>query len=165
MSKPAGKLLFALTIILFMVYSSASVLTMAQGEDINISVEYTFGEKIEFSGKLADDKQIDGIVLFIKVKGENKTRSEVPNLTEGSDFELSYDLKEQPIRAYSEITYWLEVTLKNGEVLKRNQEDIRLLLDRIKTLEDKPGMEAYQEMFSGILEELGQAKPGHKGEK
>jgi len=64
-----------------------------------------------------------------------------------------------------EIALIIRKLIKNGDVLKRNQEDIRLLLTRIKTLEDKPGMEAYQEMFSGILQELGLAKPEHKVEK
>ena len=128
MTSPTSRL--HLVLILILLSLSAYTTSLAQGNDGEIEVDYTFGEKFEFQGKLPDDIQIESVVIFIKVKGEHETRSGVPDVTSEGDFTMLYDITDQPIRSFSEITYWLEATLENGEVLilgedKFNYEDDR----------------------------------------
>lgn len=89
-----------------------------QGEQVKISHEYSFGENIHFQAHLDEEVQIKNIDLFIKVEGvgDTKTESAVVN----DELEISYDLDltRQPIRAYSEIVYWYEITLLDGGILK-----------------------------------------------
>lgn len=60
-----------------------------------------------------------------------------------------------------EIALIIRKLIKNRDALSRIQEEMSLLKKRLKDLEDKPGMAAYQEMFTGILRELGHAKDEH----
>jgi len=62
-----------------------------------------------------------------------------------------------------EIALIIRKLIKNRDALSRSQEEISLLHKRVKALEEKPGMAAYQEMFYSILQELGHAKDEHRG--
>lgn len=121
MSIQSSRLWQTILILLFAMTPYAGTIVMAQEEDIKTNASYTFGESIDFHGKLPQNIQIESILLFIKVEGEAHTRSGEPNITENGEFAMSYNLKDRPIRAYSDITYWVEVTLKSGEVLKSGE--------------------------------------------
>jgi septal ring factor EnvC (AmiA/AmiB activator) len=62
-----------------------------------------------------------------------------------------------------EIALIIRKLIKSRDALNHSQEEISLLHKRVKALEEKPGMAAYQEMFSSILRELGHAKDEHRG--
>ncbi len=62
-----------------------------------------------------------------------------------------------------EIALIIRKLIKNRDALNHSQEEISLLHKRVKALEEKPGMAAYQEMFSSILRELGHARDEHRG--
>jgi len=64
-----------------------------------------------------------------------------------------------------EIALIIRKLIKNRDAISRSQEEIRLLGNRVKALEDKPEMAAYQEMFTNILRELGHAKEEDRKEK
>jgi hypothetical protein len=90
----------------------------AQWEQFETSHEYGFGEYIHFRAQFTKEQPINNVDLFIMVEGVGDTRTEKAAVN--NQFEISYDLDliRQPIRAFSEITYWYEVTLLDGEVLK-----------------------------------------------
>lgn len=132
MSKGAGKLYLTIVIVLFSMSSFASTTVRAQQEDDDIPFQYIFGEYIDFRGELAEDLQIERLLLFIKVEGENQTRSGEANITDGGEYTMRYDLAEQPIRAYSEVTYWLEATLQNDDALEFDKQTFQYVDDRFE---------------------------------
>jgi general secretion pathway protein A len=64
-----------------------------------------------------------------------------------------------------EIALIIRKLIKSKDALNRTRDHISVLEKRVKALEDKPGMAAYQEMFYNILQELDNAKEEHKGEQ
>ena len=130
MSNRSGVLFLTFLIVLFSISSYSGRTAMAQEEDIAIDVHYAFGEYIDFQGELPRDIQVESIVLFIEVEGEAQTRSGVPGVTEKGEFNMRYDLTDQPFRAYSEITYWIEVTMKNGDVVEFSKQPLQYEDDR-----------------------------------
>lgn len=90
----------------------------AQWEQFETSNEYSFGEYIHFRAYFTEEQPINSVDLFIQIEGVGDTRAETADVS--NQFEISYDLDltRQPIRAFSEIIYWYEITLLNGEVFK-----------------------------------------------
>lgn len=103
---------------LLMVSIGENVLAAFQGEQFKTSHEYIFGEYIHFRASSEDDLPIDNVDLFIQVEGVGDTRIEPAVVNDRSEISFDYDLTHQPIRAYSKIIYWYEITLTDGEKIK-----------------------------------------------
>ncbi|MGD9093957.1 MAG: peptidase MA family metallohydrolase, partial [Anaerolineales bacterium] len=132
MFKCTGRLWITFLIMLLSISSAGAISGFAQKEDIETNVQYTFGEYIDFQGVLPQGIQAERVVIFIKAAGENQTRTGEPNMTDEGEFEMRYDLRDQPIRAYSKIIYWIEVTTTDGDVIELGRESFDYEDDRFK---------------------------------
>jgi hypothetical protein len=132
MSKYTGRLWLTILILLLSISSAGTISGFAQEENIVPNVHYTFGEYIDFQGLLPQDMQVERVVIFIKAAGETQTRTAEPNVTDEGEFEMRYDLRDQPIRAYSKITYWLEVTTADGDVVEFDKQSFEYEDDRFE---------------------------------
>jgi hypothetical protein len=77
--------------------------------------EYRFGENILFQGKLQSDAPVQEVLLLV----QNGPDAEVQVLPASLDLEgnlnVEFNLQDSPLRAFSNIDYWFQVTLQNGE--------------------------------------------------
>lgn len=90
----------------------------AQTSDFPVSAWYTFGEKITFNGVLPLGSRVDSATLYFLAEGELKTRSGVATVDRAGQVRYVANLADDPIRAFSTVAYWFEVTLKNGQAVK-----------------------------------------------
>ncbi len=90
----------------------------AQGEQLDTSYEYSFGEYIHFRAHLIEETPIKDVTLYIQVEGMGDTRTEPATVNNPNEISYDLDLTNQPIRAYSEITYWYEISFPDGKVFK-----------------------------------------------
>jgi hypothetical protein len=88
--------------------------------DIQISgndYRYTFGSEITFQATLNSKVPIKEVLLVLQPEGSSTTEVSQGTLYENGLVISKYDLGANPIRAYSRVDYWYQVTLTNGETL------------------------------------------------
>ena len=90
----------------------------AQAGDILISVQYTFGEEITFRGEIPAGVSVESATLFFVAEGELQTRTGAPTWDNRGQLLYTADLTQSPMRAFSTVVYWFEVTESGGRVLK-----------------------------------------------
>lgn len=106
----------ALNFILVSLFASLlHVPAQAQAEAIRISVRYTFGQKITFMGELPADMKIVSARFFYQAQGEANTRAGVAEASDSGLLTHEVDLTQIPLRAFSTVLYWLEVTFPDGK--------------------------------------------------
>jgi hypothetical protein len=77
-------------------------------------VEYTFGGQVTLRANIASDAPISSVQVFLRSRGDTETYT-------GSAFfnnnEIIYqhDLTTEPLRAFSHIEYWFQITPKSGD--------------------------------------------------
>ena len=89
-----------------------------------INAEYTFGGEITFTARLQGDTTPAQMLVFMQVEGEPATRSAAASLETPGESVLVYDLSQQPVRAFSTITYWLEAVTVSGETLTSPRQEL-----------------------------------------
>lgn len=109
----------ALLIATLLFFSSQPVLGMAQSQVTGATVEYTFGGEVIFKARLASDVPVQEVLLFFKSPGDTSTEVVPANLQpqgEGT-YEISYvyDQRNQPLRAFSEVSYRYQVKDQQGQ--------------------------------------------------
>ena len=87
----------------------------AQVELVSMSAESEFGEKITFAGKFKGGTLIQDALLFFKIEGDSSTQSGAASIAPGGKINYKHIFAENPIRVFSNIEYWFELTLNNGE--------------------------------------------------
>lgn len=87
----------------------------AQGQDINLEAEYLFAEQLVFQGEIPEGLPVVKVVIFFQVEAEIHTRSLDVSISDFGDFSATYNLAEQPIRAFSQVDFWVEATLADGQ--------------------------------------------------
>jgi hypothetical protein len=107
---------FAVTNLL--IFSLTPSLARAQSQDISTSVKYVFGESIEFTGKMQANTPLSSAKLFYQAEGEPETRSGDVKWDGRGQLTSTVDMIKTPVRAFSDIRYWFEVTLTGGQDLK-----------------------------------------------
>ena len=90
----------------------------AQTGEFPVRARYTFGEQITFTGVLPLGSKTESATLFFLAQGELKTRSGTATVDSAGQVRYVANLDDDPIRAFSTVAYWFEVTLKNGQTLK-----------------------------------------------
>ncbi len=76
-----------------------------------------FGRQIEFRGEYLGDDAPQSAVLFYQVEGLPETHSGAATIAANGDLSYGLNLTQQPIRAFSEVKFWFELTTANGEKL------------------------------------------------
>lgn len=90
----------------------------AQAGEILTSVQYTFGEEITFRGEIPAGVSVESATLFFVAEGELQTRTGAPTWDNRGQLLYTADLTQSPMRAFSTVVYWFEVTERGGRVLK-----------------------------------------------
>ena len=108
-------------------------------QEIELQVEYSFGERLIFSGKIPEEMPVLRAVIFLQVEAELHTRSLEADISDFGDFAGVYDLVQQPIRAFSQVDYWVEATLANGDSYTSPQRSFFYTDNRYQWLERKAG--------------------------
>jgi len=77
------------------------------------SVNYEFGERINFRVRVKAASSLQRVDLFIRPAGENTRVVRVEPIVEDI-IRTSYDLIQHPLRPFSQVVYWYHVTLTDG---------------------------------------------------
>jgi len=117
MSGFSRKWVLILQINLLLIATLAIVPVLAQVEQVEASADYEYGAEISFTGKFTSKIPIEKAQLFFRVGSASDTRSGEAALSADGTFTYVYDLTEDPIRAFSPIEYWFELTLAGGETV------------------------------------------------
>jgi hypothetical protein len=78
------------------------------------SVEYKFGESITFHASVQSDVKVQSVLFFYQVEGDPNTVSNVVTVDASGKISNTINLAEVPLRAFSRINYWYEITPQNG---------------------------------------------------
>ena len=105
---------------------------------VDIQISHIFGEQIDLQAKVETDDPIEQILVYIQP--EKNGPLTIEPLTPTSDGEIYYifDLTQNHVRAFSELSIWFEVTLEDGtsyssETIKYTYEDNRFEWQSIQT--------------------------------
>lgn len=90
----------------------------AQVEMISLNADSILGEDIIFSGKFKGGILIREARLFYQIEGNSSTQSEEATILPGGEIEYQLSSLDYPIRVFSDIEYWFELTLSNGDVFE-----------------------------------------------
>jgi hypothetical protein len=87
----------------------------AQTAQVEASVEYKYGEVINFSGQLKPKAPVEKAQVFFRAGDVSDTHSGEADIKADGTFTYIYDLtNNEQIRAFSPIVYWFELTLPGG---------------------------------------------------
>jgi hypothetical protein len=84
-------------------------------EVIDASVEYKYGEQIEFKASVSPSLNIQTLLISFRTRGEADTVVDFAAFTPQGDFSYIYKIDERPIRAFTMIDYWFTITTEEGE--------------------------------------------------
>ena len=101
-----------------LIFSLNPSLARAQSQEISTSVQYVFGESIEFTGKMQAGTPLKSATLFYQAEGEPVTRTDEVEWDGRGLLTSTAEMTDSPVRAFSDIRYWFEVTLTGGQDLK-----------------------------------------------
>lgn len=87
-------------------------------------VIYEFGKSLIFSGVAIEPELIQESYLFIDIPGEKTLFSSPIYVQTNQSYTFEYPLKKQPLRAYSTITFWVEITMFDGARLTSKQSSL-----------------------------------------
>ena len=95
----------------------ALIPAFAQAEQVEASAEYEYGAEIIFTGKFNSKIPIEKAHLFFKGGTASDTLSGEASLTDDGTYTYVHDLAKDPIRAFSTIEYWFDLTLADGQTV------------------------------------------------
>lgn len=95
----------------------ALIPALAQAEQVEASAEYEYGVKISFTGKFNSEIPIEKAHLFFTASNASDTLSGEASLTDEGTYTYVHDLAKDPIRAFSTIEYWFDLTLADGKTV------------------------------------------------
>lgn len=84
-------------------------------EVVDASVEYVYGQELEFSGVLRSD--VPAIEVLISFRTRNDTDTvvdEIRSVSPTGEFSYIYPVQSSPLRAFTTIDYWFSITLQDG---------------------------------------------------
>lgn len=83
----------------------------------NISVGYTFGERIIFQGQISTPENVTEALIFFRAEGESTTRAARLDISPTGNFAYDYQINQAPLRAFARIDFWFSITLKDGSAV------------------------------------------------
>jgi len=95
----------------------ALIPALAQAEQVEASAEYEYGAEISFTGKFNSKIPIEKAHLFFSAGSASDTFSGEASMTDEGTFTYVHDLARDPIRAFSTIEYWFDLTLADGQTI------------------------------------------------
>jgi hypothetical protein len=113
-----------LLILLTALTSLAAGVQTVQGQDSGgspkqvawpLQASYQFGQYILFQANPGSETSTNQVSLYMQVQGERSTRVIPVEAIDAGGWEVNYDVQAHPIRAYSNIVFWLEAELNSGE--------------------------------------------------
>lgn len=113
------KLAYRLIVIMIItiLVSYPGIVTYSQTSIDAPQVSYSFSQYIKFQGILENPSNIKQCTLFLNIPGETDTFSSLIKINSNGAYEYEFPLSDHSIRAFSTITYWIEVAYKDNKVL------------------------------------------------
>lgn len=96
----------------------------AQAIEFPTSAEYTFGKEVIFHGVPPAGLKIDSAMLYFLAEGELKTRAGEATLLSNGELYYTAEMSGDPMRAFSNVVYWFEVALADGQILKSERRSL-----------------------------------------
>ena len=133
---------FILLILLFVTLATSS--SYAQEQIIEVDVQYVFADQIAFQVTIQTAEEIQEGLIFIRVPGIARDSYGELIQIDASDnqqlFEYVQDLEINPLPPFSDIEYWIEIRLQNGEVIKSDPQTVYYKDNQVNwhTIEDEP---------------------------
>jgi hypothetical protein len=88
----------------------------------NPSVEYTFGRQITFRAELETNIGVaEASFYFLRPEDTTPNRVQI-NVDDQGVLVYEYDTMHFPLRAFSRVDYWFEVTFDDGKIVRSSQE-------------------------------------------
>lgn len=115
MSVLAKKWGFVLLVSLVLMPGLLPLPVAAQAEQIEASADFEYGAQIRFTGEFKSRVPIQSAQLFFQTGSASETRSGESILSDDGTFTYIHDLTLDPIRAFSPVEYWFELTLADGK--------------------------------------------------
>jgi hypothetical protein len=85
----------------------------AQGV-VDASVEYVFGEQVVFTGVIDSDLPVKQVLISFRTRNETDTVVDRVEVSPGGDLIYIYSIESRPLRAFTTIDYWFNITLEDG---------------------------------------------------
>ena len=123
MSGFSHKWVFVLLINLLLLLNLALPPAYAQSGQVETSADYVYGAEIRFKAELNSPAAIKKAQLFFQAGNSSDTRSGEAILADDGTFTYIHDLTADPIRAFSPIEFWFDLTLAGRENAHQPQED------------------------------------------
>ena len=76
---------------------------------------YKFGDYINFKASLQFSGVIDEVLLFVQINGDTDVQVHPVSVDGQGNLSLELNMKESPLRAFSDVEYWYQVNLEDGE--------------------------------------------------
>jgi hypothetical protein len=114
MHSPRIRQLFLLLSLVLLVAALTDDHAHANGE-FEASVEYRYGEWIEFKASASPDLEIKEAVISFRAQGEADTYVNQAVLAPNGEILYQYSVADRPLRAFTNIDYWFTITTVDGE--------------------------------------------------
>jgi hypothetical protein len=116
MSGFSRKWVFILLVNLLLLVTLTLPHVYAQTGQVEASADYVYGAEIRFKGQLTSKTPIEKAQLFFQAGSRSDTRTGEATIDDGT-FTYTHDLIDDPIRAFSPVEYWFELTLGDGKTI------------------------------------------------
>lgn len=97
-----------------------------------VQASYQFGQNILFETIPSQDTPASQVDLILDVQGEPNTRVIAAEKNESGTWQVDYDLREHPIRAFSKIVYWFEAEIAGSEQIETQHGSLDYLDNRFE---------------------------------
>jgi hypothetical protein len=113
--------LFSLILFLFILVLSLSpplpVEAQTEIQVLNEQPDYTFGEQINFQATIQSTQPIAEVLVSIRTGDQTDTQVIPATIDPQGNASAVLDLRQQPLRAFSNVDYWYQVTFQDGETV------------------------------------------------
>ena len=101
--------------LIIILLSSKPVVAQSIEKITNVQVTYSYGREISYSARILQPESIKDIFIFFHVDGENDPRGMLVTADPNGLINYSYNVQQNPIRPFADISYWYTLNLKTGE--------------------------------------------------
>jgi len=105
----------SIVILMILFLSSNSVAAQTLEKITNVQVSHTYGREILFSALFLEPESIKEIFIFFRVDDEKDPRGILVFMDSKGQINYSYDIQQNPIHPFADISYWYVLNLTNGE--------------------------------------------------
>jgi len=86
-------------------------------EVVILQVETTFGEQISIEAEITSDIPIKSLQVFLQPETENPSAVGEIIFNPPNQILYTLDLREHPLDVFSQINYWFQIELENGDLI------------------------------------------------